>query len=73
MRRASTLRRRYGRARKRFGPVGLRYVIEPGRHGGHTIVAYTNAGTRMPLATYPTRSAAVAGVAANRRAMQRGV
>ena len=63
-------RRRRGRAlKRRYGPVGLRYVIEPTRNG-HTVVAYTNAGTRMPLATYPTRSAAVAGVAANRRAMR---
>jgi hypothetical protein len=70
--RARTLRRRYGRASKRrFGPVGLRYVIEPSRFG-HVVVAYTNAGTRMPLATYPTHAAAVAGVAANRRAMQGG-
>ena len=52
---------RRGRAlKRRYGPVGLRYVIEPSRSGnGHTIAAYTNSGTRMPLAWYPTYDAAV--------------
>ena len=66
--------RRYGRSGRRYGMAdpsssGLRYEVEK-THNGWTVVAYSPGGTRMPLATYPTRTAAVRGIVSNRKAME---
>jgi hypothetical protein len=49
-------------------PSELRYEIEKTRYGW-TVVAYSPSGVRMPLTTYPTRDAAVAGMPSDRAAM----
>ena len=49
-------------------PSELRYEIEKTRNGW-TVVAYSPSGVRMPLTTYPTYDAAVAGMPADKAAM----